>query len=163
MTIDLRHAARVALLALFASSVAQAHGGSAGDLRIGHPYATPSVPGAGNGVAYIARLENTGKQPDRLLRVSTPAAARTEMHTMGVDAGGVMRMRELPDIAIAPGAEIKMRPGQGMHLMLMGLKQPLKEGDSFPLTMEFERAGKVEVKVIVQTPKARAADTEHKH
>ena len=162
MTIDPKRAACAAFFTVF--SIAQAHGGSAGAVNIGHPFATPSVPGASTGAAYIANLENTGKQPDRLLRVSTPVAARTEMHTMAVDAGGVMRMREIGDIPLAPGAAIKMRPGAGIHFMLMGLKQPLKDGESFPMTLEFERGGKVEVKVVVQVPKARAGETaEHKH
>ena len=159
----LKQAARAALFALVSIGIAHAHGGSAGDVSIGHPYATPSVPGARNGAAYIATLENSGKQPDRLLRASTPVAARTELHTMSMDAG-VMRMREVDAIAIAPGAPIKMRPGQGFHFMLMDLKRPMKEGDTFPMTLEFERGGKVEVKVVVQVPKAQPADAaEHKH
>jgi periplasmic copper chaperone A len=163
MTLDLPRAACAALLSLLTATMALAHGGTAGDVRIEHPYATPSVPGASNGAAYIATLENTGKQPDRLLRASTPAAARAELHTMNMD-DGVMRMREVDAIALAPGAAVKMRPGQGYHFMLMGLKKPLKEGDSFPMTLEFERGGKIEVKVVVQVPKAPAADmADHKH
>ncbi|HKX44171.1 MAG TPA: copper chaperone PCu(A)C [Burkholderiaceae bacterium] len=163
MTIDLtRRAACAALLAWFAHAGAQAHGYTAGDVHIGHPYATPSVPGARNGAAYIASLE--AQKADRLLRVSTPVAERAELHTMSVDAGGVMRMREVGDLPLTPGTPIKMRPGEGPHFMLMGLKQPLKEGDSFPMTLEFERGGKVEVKVVVQVPKGDAAGTaEHKH
>jgi copper(I)-binding protein len=139
-------------------NAAYAHGGHAGDVQITHPFATPSVPGAKNGAAYIATLENTGKQPDRLLRVSTPIAARAEIHTMTQDDAGVMRMREVGEIALAPGAAIKMRPGQGgFHFMLIDLKQPLKEGDSFPMTMEFEHGGKVELKVVVQVPKGHGA------
>ena len=76
---------------------------------------------------------------------------------------GVMRMREVEAIAVAPGAPIKMRPGSGFHFMLMDLKQPLKDGESFPMTLEFERAGKVEVKVVVQVPKAAESDAAHKH
>jgi periplasmic copper chaperone A len=163
MTFDLKRAAGAALFALCATAIAHAHGATAGDVSIGHPYATPSVPGANNGAAYIATLENTGKQPDRLLRVSTPVAARTELHTMSMD-DGVMRMREVDAIAVAPGTPVKMRPGQGYHIMLMGLKKPLKEGESFPMTMEFERGGKVEVKVVVQLPRPHAGETaEHKH
>jgi periplasmic copper chaperone A len=162
--------ARAALLTLAALGAsigaAHAHGGRAGDVEISHPFATPTRDGAKNGAAYIATLHNTGKAPDRLLRASTPVAMRTEVHTMAVDAGGVMRMREVDAIVLAPGVPVKMRPGDGYHLMLMGLKQPLKEGDSFPLTLEFERGGKTEVKVIVQVPKARAGeagDAAHKH
>lgn len=149
-------AAGAALAALFVFTPAQAHGGRAGDVEITHPYATPTPPGAANGAAYIVTLENTGQQPDRLLRISTPVAQRAEMHTMAVDAGGVMRMRELSEIVVAPGAPVKMRPGDGMHLMLIGLKRPLRAGDSFALTMEFERGGTTEVKVVVQVPKAQA-------
>ena len=157
----LKFAACAALLSIAA---AQAHDGRAGDVRITHPFATPTPTGASNGAAYVVTLENTGQQGDRLLRASTPVAQRTEMHTMAVDAGGVMRMREVSEIDLAPGVPVRMRPGEGFHFMLIGLKQPLKEGDSFPLNLEFERGGKVEVKVIVQVPKPRAGEAgEHKH
>ena len=96
-------------------------------------------------------LENTGTASDRLLRASTPAAARVELHTMSMD-GGVMRMREVEAIPLAAGETVKMRPGQGFHLMLMQLKAPLKVGDAFPLVLEFERGGRVEVRVDVQQP-----------
>ncbi|HWI11310.1 MAG TPA: copper chaperone PCu(A)C [Burkholderiaceae bacterium] len=150
--------------AVFAVASAHAHGGHAGDVEITHPFATPMPAGASNGAAYVATLENTGKQADRLIRVSTPIAQRAEIHTMAVDAGGVMRMREVGEIALPPGVLVKMRPGEGYHFMLMGLKQPLKEGDSFPLMLEFEHGGKAEVKVVVQVPKARPGEmAEHKH
>jgi copper(I)-binding protein len=141
-----------------------AHGANVGDIAIGHPFATPSIPGTSNGAAYIASIENKGAVADRLVRASTPAAARVELHTMAVDAQGVMRMREIDGIALAPKAKVQMKPGSGLHLMLIGLKEPLKEDASFPLTLEFERAGKVEVKVIVGQPKpAAAAASGHMH
>jgi copper(I)-binding protein len=140
------------------------HDYRAGDVRIVHPFATPSVAGMTSGAAYVVTLENTGAAPDRLLRASTPQAARVELHNMSIDAGGVMRMRELDHISVEPGSPIKMRPGNGFHFMLMDLKQPLKEGDKFPMTLEFERGGKVEVKVVTQVPKPRRGDSaEHKH
>jgi periplasmic copper chaperone A len=157
-----RRAACLAALAMLCTSPAQAHGGKAGDIEITHPYARPSVPGVPNGGAYIVRLENKGKLADRLLRASTPAAQRVEMHTMAMD-GTVMRMREVSEIALAPGAKVEMRPGMGYHFMLIGLTKALKEGDSFPLTLEFERGGKAEVKVVVQVPKARAGEAAHEH
>ena len=128
-----------------------AHGANVGDIAIGHPYATPSIPGTSNGAAYLASIENKGAVADRLVRASTPAASRVELHTMAVDAQGVMRMREIDGIALAPKAKVQMKPGSGLHLMLIGLKEPLKEDASFPLTLEFERAGKVEVTVNVQS------------
>jgi len=133
------------------------HGANVGDIAIGHPFATPSIPGTSNGAAYLASIENKGAVADRLVRASTPAASRVELHTMAVDAQGVMRMREIDGIALAPKAKVQMKPGSGLHLMLIGLKEPLKEDASFPLTLEFERAGKVEVKVIVGQPKPGGA------
>ena len=156
-----RAAAALALSLLCA--VATAHSFSVGAIAIGHPFATPSIAGTANGAAYLQSLENTGTAPDRLVRASTPAAARVELHTMSVDAQGVMRMREIDGIALAPKAKLQMRPGMGMHLMLVGLKEPLKEGATFPMTLQFEHAGTVEVKVVVQTPRAHGGADEHMH
>ena len=151
------------LLCAFALAAA-AHGAKVGDIAIGHSFATPSIPGAPNGAAYLASIENKGTVADRLVRASTPAAARVEIHTMSVDANGVMRMREIDGIALAPNAKVQMKPGTGLHLMLVGLKEPLKEDASFPMTLEFEHAGKVEVKVIVGQPKPGGAAAEgHMH
>jgi copper(I)-binding protein len=144
----------LALTLSILSAAAGAHGANVGDIAIGHPFATPSIAGTTTGAAYLATLENTGPAADKLVRASTPVAARVEIHTMSVDAQGVMRMRETDGIALAPKAKVQMRPGMGLHLMLIGLKEPLKEGASFPMTLQFERAGTVEVKVIVQVPKA---------
>jgi len=134
-----------------------AHGANVGDIAIGHPYATPSIAGTSNGAAYLASIENNGAAADRLVRASTPIASRVELHTMAVDAQGVMRMREVDGIPLAPKAKVQMKPGSGLHLMLIGLKEPLKEDATFPMTLEFERAGKVEVKVVVGQPKPAAA------
>ena len=147
-----------------AAFAASAHGARVGDIAIGHPYATPSIAGPTNGAAYLASIENKGTVADRLVRASTPAAARVEIHTMNVDASGVMRMREIDGIALAPKAKVQMKPGSGLHIMLIGLKEPLKEDASFLLTLEFERAGKVEVKVIVGQPKPGGTAAEgHMH
>jgi periplasmic copper chaperone A len=164
MNLDLlARAASAAFFALLSITSVHAHGGRAGDVVITHPFATPTPSGATNGAAYIVTLENTGKEPDRLLRASTPAAQRAELHTMSIDAGGVMRMREVSEVPLAPGIPVKMRPGAGLHIMLIGLKKPLMEGDSFALTLEFERGGKAEVKVVVQVPKARPAVSSERH
>ncbi len=153
----------LALATATLSAAAAAHGSNVGDIAIGHPFATPSLAGTTTGAAYFATLENTGASADKLVRASTPMAARVEIHTMAVDAQGVMRMREIDGIALAPKAKLQMRPGMGMHLMLVGLKEPLKEGATFPMTLVFERAGTVEVKVVVQTPRAQGGGEEHMH
>ena len=82
---------------------------------------------------------------------------------MAVDAQGVMRMREIDGIALAPKAKLQMRPGTGMHLMLIGLKEPLKEGATFPMTLQFERAGTVEVNVVVQAPQGARRERADAH
>jgi copper(I)-binding protein len=158
----LRRAVAAALCAVTLGVAA--HGASVGDIAIGHPFATPSIPGTSNGAAYLASIENRGSAGDRLVRASTPIASRVELHTMNIDAQGVMRMREIDGVALAPKARVQMKPGLGLHLMLIGLKEPLKEDATFPMTLEFERAGKVEVKVIVGQPKPGGAAAEgHMH
>jgi len=158
----LRRAVAAALCAVTLGVAA--HGASVGDIAIGHPFATPSIPGTSNGAAYLASIENNGAAADRLVRASTPIAARVEIHTMNLDAQGVMRMREIDGVELAPKAKVHMKPGGGLHLMLIGLKEPLKEDATFPMTLEFERAGKVEVKMIVGQPKpAAAAASGHMH
>ena len=140
---------RSSLALAVVAGAAFAHGATVGDIEIGHPYAKPSLPGTTNGAAYFATLENTGNSADRLLRASTPMATRVELHTMAVDAQGVMRMREIDGIALAPHAKIQMRPGSGMHLMLIGLKEPLNEGQIVPLTLTFDGGGTVRVDAVV--------------
>jgi copper(I)-binding protein len=162
MTSLLRQALAALLVTLSLPTLA--HDAHVGDIAIGHPFATPTIPGMTTGAAYFTTLENAGAGADKLVRASTPAAARVEIHTMSVDAQGVMRMREVDGIALAPKAKLQMKPGTGLHLMLVGLKAPLKEGASFPMTLEFERGGKVEVNVVVQKPKADDAPaTMHMH
>jgi len=147
---------------LFASSAA-AHDFRLGPLRIEHPYATPTPPGASNGAAYLRAMRNTGDQPDRLIGASTPVARTVEIHHSVVDAQNVMRMRAIDGIALPPGTEVRLRHGGEHHLMLLGLKQPLLVGDRFPLTLRFERAGEREVMVWVQQPRVSAGVHEHKH
>jgi copper(I)-binding protein len=158
----LRATAVIALA--IAAAAAGAHGSRTGDVVIGHPFATPSLPGTSNGAAYIANLENVGAAPDRLVRAATPVAARVELHSMAVDAQGVMRMREIDGVALAPKSQVAMRPGAGLHFMLIGLKAPLQSGTSFPMTLVFERAGTVEVTVVVQAaPNPEGGMADHRH
>ncbi len=118
------------------------------DIVIVQPFAPPSIPGMTSGGAYL-NLENQGKSADRLVSASSPRAKRVEIHTMSMD-GGIMRMREIGGIDLPPGAKVSMRPRQGYHLMLMDLATPLKDGETLPLTLTFEKAGSVEVQARVQ-------------
>lgn len=153
-----------ALAIALVASTAAAHDYTAGDVRIQNPFATPSPPGATIGAAYFARLENRGAQADRLIGATSPVCERIELHTGKIGADGVMRMRELDGMPLAPSTIVELRPGHGNHLMLIDLKKPLVEGETFPMTLEFERGGKVQVKVVVQVPTPHRHDGgEHKH
>lgn len=128
-------------------SAALAHEYQAGDLKIIHPHARPTVPGQTNGAAYMD-IVNRGKSPDKLTAIASPAADSAQVHTMSLD-NNVMAMREVSSLDIAPGTEVAMVPGKGYHVMLNGLKHPLNPGDKFPMTLTFEKAGKLEVSVMV--------------
>jgi copper(I)-binding protein len=142
--------------------LAQAHGAKAGDVVVRHPYAPPTPPGATTAAVYFRGLRNRGGAPDRLLSAETPAAERVELHEMWLD-GAVMRMRAHPAIDLPAGAELPARHGQRWHLMLQGLKAPLKLGDRLPLRLRFERAGIVEVSVWVQALRGDADAEGHDH
>lgn len=152
----------------FVHLAALAHDFKAGDLRIDHPYATPTRPGMTTGSVYFRGIRNTGVVADKLLSASTPAAASVEIHRMQmvqVGQGDVMQMRAVPALEIPAGTTLAMKHGtpDGHHLMLVGLKAPLKDGDRFPVTLTFEKAGTHEVKVWVQMPRGLPSDTTHKH
>jgi periplasmic copper chaperone A len=99
--------------------------------------------GASVGVGYLA-IRNDGDEPDRLVSASASLATETEIHQTTM-ADGVMRMRPVPDGVPVPAKSTVMLEPSGYHFMFMGLTQPLKEGDSFPAKLTFERAGSVEV------------------
>lgn len=140
-----------------------AHDFKLGPLRVDHPYATPTPPGAANGAAYLRGIRNTGDQADRLVGASTPVAHNVEIHRSVIDAQNVMRMRAIDGIDIPPKAELQLRHGGEHHLMLIGLRQPLKDGERFPMTLRFEKAGEREVMVWVQTPRDGAGAHSHRH
>ena len=143
----MRIAIIVVLAVLTAFSAARAGDYRAGDVEISQPWARASAtPQARTGAAYMA-LSNKGDTPDRLTAASTPIAERAELHTHEMD-GNVMRMRPIEALEIAPGEPAVLRPG-GLHLMLVGLRQPLRAGDRVPLTLTFQRGGTVEVEVAV--------------
>ena len=100
----------------------------------------------------MGRIESAPGAKDRLLGARSLIAETVEVHETTV-TDGIARMRRVSEIGIAPDHPIDIAPG-GMHMMLMGLKYPLKEGDLFPLILTFEKAGDVPVDVIVESPGA---------
>lgn len=143
------------------NTLATAHEFKLGNLEIGHLYARPSVPGQSTAAAYLS-LENKGAESDKLVALESGVAKSAQVHTMAMD-NNIMRMREVETLELKPAEKISMKPGEGYHLMLIGLKSPLKQGDKFPLTLTFEKAGKVEVMVFVQDKDASAAPVKHQH
>jgi periplasmic copper chaperone A len=139
----------IAMLAVSASALAQEY--KVGDIRIAQPYARPSVAAQSSGAIYLS-IENLGKNSDQLVSAASPVANSVELHTMSMQ-GNVMKMREVANIEIKPSEKIVMVRGHGYHIMLIGLKQPLRPGDKVPLTLHFKNAGKVETQATVEDKK----------
>ena len=126
----------------------------AGDLVISQAWSRATPSGAKVAGGYLT-IENKGTAPDKLLSVSAEIAGKADLHEMTTE-NGVMKMRPLDKgLVIEPGKTVKFAPG-GYHLMLQELKAPLKQGDKVPVTLEFEKAGKVAVSLDVQGVGAQA-------
>lgn len=110
-------------------------------------WARGTVPGQKASGAFVQL-----RSPDaaRLVAASTPAAARVEIHEMKM-VDGVMQMRQIPGLDLPAGQTVALQPG-GLHLMLMDLKQPLQNGQTLPLTLTVERAGKPAETLQLQLP-----------
>jgi|APTNR8051073442_1049403.scaffolds.fasta_scaffold04178_5 hypothetical protein len=146
--------------ALVLAPTAWGHDYKLGDLTIDHPWARASV--GANGAAYMI-ISTSGNMPDQLVAAASPVAGKAELHTHIVE-GDVMRMRPITAIEVNVGEPAVLKPG-GLHVMLIGLKAPLKEGETFPLTLTFQKAGSVTVNVAVQSDRAGRSEHmgEHKH
>ena len=143
-----------ALLVLLAGGhlTADAHGVNAGDLTLDHPYAVPSAAGATHGKAYLRGITNAGVKPDRLLGASTEVAEKVTLHRLLPHATG-LREELAESIGLPAKTTVRLRHTGDYQLTLLGLKTPLKDGDTFALTLRFEHAGSQAVKVWVQTPR----------
>ncbi|TXH92571.1 MAG: copper chaperone PCu(A)C [Pseudomonas sp.] len=130
---------------------------SVGNLHIGQPWSRALPPNVPTGAAYFT-VHNGGNEDDRLIGASTPRAGRAELHTH-VHLGDVMKMQKIDSVAIPASAEVRFEPG-GNHVMLFNLTRPLVAGEHFPLTLEFEKAGQVELSVTIKT---EAPQTGHHH
>jgi hypothetical protein len=118
-----------------------------GNLKISAAWARATPKGASVGGGYLT-ITNTGTAPDRLLDGSTNVAGRVEVHQMSMD-NGVMKMRPVAGgLEIKPGETVKLDPS-GNHLMFTGMKQQLKEGEHIKATLDFAKAGKVDVDFTV--------------
>ena len=146
----------VVCLAGLLAAPARADEVKAGDLVITQAWSRATPNGAKIGGGYLT-IENKGAVADRLTSVSADIAGKVEVHEMAMN-NGVMTMRALDNgLAIDPGKTVKLAPG-GYHLMMFDLKSPLKQGDKLPVTLEFEKAGKVTVSLDVQGLGAKGPD-----
>ena len=157
-----RHLSLFAVLMGFVMLALPASAGDTklGDLMIHQPWARASLGAGKAGAAYLTVM-NKGTAPDRLVAVEGDVANRVELHTHLME-DGVMKMRQVEAIEVAPGEPTVLKPG-GLHVMLMGLKEPLVEGQRFPLTLVFEKAGRVQIEVAIQGPTDMEAQDGHKH
>lgn len=119
-------------------------------LEINDAWARATPGKSENGAAYLTIQSPTA---DRLVSASSPVAKKAELHTMSMQ-GMVMKMRPIAGLDIPAGQPVALKPG-GEHIMLMGLHQPLHEGQSFPLTIDFEKAGPRTVTVTVEKAGAK--------
>lgn len=124
-----------------------AHDYTVGAIKIDHPWSRELPPNAPAGAAYFV-LHNQGNEADRLLGAHTPRAGHSELHTH-THADGVMKMTKVENVDVPAKGDVAFQPG-GLHVMLFDLKEPLKAGEKFPLTLKFEKAGQVEVSVSVE-------------
>jgi periplasmic copper chaperone A len=127
---------------LFAVPVALAQ---QSDIRVENAWSRAAMQG-GTGVVYLTITDAGG--PDRLLSITAPVANKAELHE-SVTGQGVAKMRGIAALPITPRRPVQLAPG-GYHIMLMGLKQALKEGESFPVTLNFEHSGAITTTVAVR-------------
>ncbi|EKS28131.1 copper chaperone PCu(A)C [Afipia felis] len=115
----------------------------AGDLTVTAPWSRATPKGAKIGAGYLT-IQNNGTAPDKLVGVESVVAGKTEIHEMSM-TDGVMKMRPVTGgVTIEPGKSVVLGPS-GYHLMLMDLKNPLEQGQSFDATLRFEKAGPLKV------------------
>lgn len=168
MTMIIRATAVALMLAATAVPIASAQEHRAGSLRVENAWSRQTAPSARTGAGYLTII-NSGPQDDRLLGGSTPAADRLEVHATTMDKG-IMRMRPVTTgLPVPAGGKVALKPG-GYHIMLIGLRAPLKKGDRIPAVLDFARAGQVKVAFKVEglgastpsvEPKAGSHDRRH--
>ena len=127
------------------------------EIHVSNPWSLPLPPTAVNGAAYLTMM-NQGADPVRLTGATTDRADSVEIHTH-VHENGQMSMKRLADLELAPGESAAFAPG-GLHLMLLGLTQPMVAGEQFTLTLEFDEADSQTVNVLIGEQPASGASHE---
>lgn len=129
-----------------------------GDLTVVNPWARATAGKPRNGAAYLTIKGGAGDD-DSLTKVETGVAMRAQLHGHK-NENGMMKMQAIDAVAVPAGGMAMFQPG-GRHIMLMKLKQALKKGQSFPMTLHFTKAGKVTVEVEIMAVGAKDAGIGH--
>lgn len=124
-----------------------------GALTVVQPWSRATAPSQKTGGVFL-RIENAGGQPDRLIGVESEIADTASLHVMIRD-GDIMKMRPVEGgVEVPANGHVVLAPG-GRHVMLIGLRQRLIKASTVPLTLIFERAGRVEIEAIVEAAGSR--------
>ena len=146
------------IFAALLAATAFAQDAKIGNITVDHPWAR-ATPGAVKNSAAFMVFDNKGAA-DKLISVTGDVAREIQIHSMITEAG-VMKMREIKALDIPANGKAELKPG-GFHVMLIGLKDGLKEGEKFPLKLKFEKAGELTVVVTSERPGAQG-HAGHKH
>ena len=154
--------AALALLAIAGPCSASAHEVKAGDLTLSDLAVRASIGAVPTSAAYLT-ITNTGAKPDRLVSASCACARSVMIHVTDM-SGGMASMKSMGAVTVPANGSVALKPG-GMHLMVMGLKAPLKDGGMQEFTLHFERAGEVKagfhIKSRIDQPMPPMAGMDH--
>jgi hypothetical protein len=125
--------------------------GAADSITVVDPYVRQAPPGAMATGAFMV-IRNAGAKDVKVVKADNPASKLTELHTH-LNEGGVMKMRPVKDIEVKAKGEAVLKPG-GLHVMLIDMKAPMKEGDVVPITLTFDDGSSKKVDVPVKKPTA---------
>lgn len=152
---------KISLLTSLLLASAGAFAGAADSVTVQDPYvrlAPPNAPATG---AFMV-IKNNGDKDVKVVKADNPASRVTELHNH-INDGGVMKMRPVNGIDIKAKGEAVLKPGS-LHVMLIDLKAPMKEGDVVPITLDFDDGSSKKVEAKVVRPTAAPMPTmEHKH
>ena len=153
------HILATALALALSASAAFAHDFTVGNLEVQHPASKATLPGQPVGGGFMT-ITNKGTEADRLVSITAPDVSDdVQIHEMAVE-NDVMKMRQLPDgVEIPAGAKVELKSG-GLHVMFMRIKHPLKEGETFKATLNFEKAGKLDVDFKIESARPGAKQSE---
>jgi periplasmic copper chaperone A len=141
-----------AALLLIGGSTGFAQNNKIGDIEVAHPWATATNGTQQNSIAVYMSLTDHGTAPDQLISASSPISQKVQLRVFNVD-NGVYGLHRINAIEVTPDASpVLLRPGSA-RIQLEGLKEPLRAGKAFPLSLTFNHAGQIPVEVQVESPR----------